>query len=83
MPQLAITYPRATDVETRTGFDLCYRVPCPNNKFTNDPFPSITFHFLNNVSVVLLPANYFYAMSAPSNSTGVKWLLFQSMDDIN
>lgn len=80
--QSAITYPRATDAEARTGFDLCFKVPCPNDRFTNnDPFPSITFHFLNNVSLVLPQANYFYPMSAPSNSTGVKCLLFQSMDD--
>ncbi|KAH7569565.1 hypothetical protein JRO89_XS06G0187600 [Xanthoceras sorbifolium] len=76
-----ITYPRATEVEERSGFDLCYRVPCPNNTFTNDIFPSITFHFLNNVSLVLPQENHFYAMSAPSNSTAVKCLLFQSMDD--
>ncbi|KAG4195946.1 hypothetical protein ERO13_A06G140600v2 [Gossypium hirsutum] len=81
MLQPMIAYPRATDVERRTGFDLCYEVPCPNNRFTNDPFPSITFHFMNNVSLVLPQANYFYAMSAPTNSTGVKCLLFQSMDD--
>ncbi|KAG8635599.1 probable aspartyl protease At4g16563 [Manihot esculenta] len=80
-----INYPRAKDVEMRAGFDLCYKVPCPhnNNSLTDDDniFPSITFHFLNNVSVVLPRGNHFYAMSAPSNSTVVKCLLFQSMDD--
>ncbi|KAK3188895.1 hypothetical protein Dsin_028456 [Dipteronia sinensis] len=76
-----ISYPRAMEVEERSGFDLCYRVPCPNNTFTNDLFPSITFHFLNNVSLVLPQVNHFYAMSAPSNSTAVKCLLFQSMND--
>lgn len=80
--QSTITYyPRAKEVEERTGFDLCYRVPCPNNTFTDDLFPSITFHFLNNVSLVLPQGNHFYAMSAPSNSSAVKCLLFQSMDD--
>ncbi|KAK2634910.1 hypothetical protein Ddye_029702 [Dipteronia dyeriana] len=76
-----ISYPRAMEAEERSGFDLCYRVPCPNNTFTNDLFPSISFHFLNNVSLVLPQGNHFYAMSAPSNSTAVKCLLFQSMDD--
>ncbi|TXG48280.1 hypothetical protein EZV62_027574 [Acer yangbiense] len=76
-----ISYPRAMEVEERSGFDLCYRVPCPNNTFTNDLFPSITFHFLNNASLVLPQGNHFYAMSAPSNSTAVKCLLFQRMDD--
>lgn len=81
--QSQITYPRATEVEERTGFDLCYRVPCPNNTLADVDFlfPSITFHFLNNVSLVLPQGNHFYAMSAPSNSSAVKCLLFQSMDD--
>lgn len=79
--QPMITYPRANEVEERTGFDLCYRVPCPNNTFTDSIFPSITFHFLNNVSLVLPEGNSFYPMSAPSNSSAVKCLLFQSMDD--
>lgn len=79
--QSVINYPRATEVEMRTGFDLCYKVPCPNNTFTDDLFPSITFHFLNNVSLVLPQGSHFYAMSAPTNFTAVKCLLFQSMDD--
>ncbi|KAA8537112.1 hypothetical protein F0562_029590 [Nyssa sinensis] len=46
--QSLIPYTRAKEVETRTGFDLCYKIPCPNNAFTDDLLPSITFHFLNN-----------------------------------
>ncbi|KAL4574434.1 hypothetical protein LXL04_021266 [Taraxacum kok-saghyz] len=85
----AIKHPRATEVEERTGFDLCYRVPCTNN-VTNGVtimdvddhlLPSITFHFMNNVSLVLPQGNNFYAMGAPRNSSVVKCLLFQSMDD--
>ncbi|KAK9268013.1 hypothetical protein L1049_010452 [Liquidambar formosana] len=81
--QSVITYPRATDVETRTGFDLCYKVPCAGNITSADDLllPSITFHFLNNVSLVLPKGNHFYAMAAPSNSIVVKCLLFQRMDD--
>lgn len=82
--QSMISYPRATDMEMRAGFDLCYKVPCTNNiNFIDDRdlLPSITFHFLNNVSLVLPRGNHFYAMGAPSNSTVVKCLLFQSMDD--
>ncbi|KAL3522969.1 hypothetical protein ACH5RR_015803 [Cinchona calisaya] len=80
--QSMITYPRARDVEMRSGFDLCYRIPCPNNNiFEDDHLPSITFHFLNNVSVALPQGNSFYAMGAPVNFTVVKCLLFQSMDD--
>ncbi|GKV44265.1 hypothetical protein SLEP1_g51462 [Rubroshorea leprosula] len=76
-----IPHPRATEFEMKTGFDLCYKVPCPNNTFRNDVFPPITFHFLNNVSLVLPQETCFYAMAAPSNSTGVKCLLFQIMND--
>uniref|UniRef100_A0A2N9HVI0 Peptidase A1 domain-containing protein n=1 Tax=Fagus sylvatica TaxID=28930 RepID=A0A2N9HVI0_FAGSY len=78
--QSAITYPRAKDIETRTSFDLCYKVPCTNNNIFTDDLPSITFHFLNNVSLILPQGNHFYAMGAPSESTVVKCLLFQSMD---
>ncbi|XP_076927117.1 putative aspartyl protease At4g16563 [Bidens hawaiensis] len=84
-----IIHPRATEVEERTGFDLCYRVPCLNNitnglelmDIDDHLLPSITFHFMNNVSLVLPQGNSFYAMGAPHNSTIVKCLLFQSMDD--
>ncbi|KDP33103.1 hypothetical protein JCGZ_13547 [Jatropha curcas] len=78
-----IHYPRASEVEIRTGFDLCYKVPCPNNSLIakDNVFPSITLHFSNNASLVLPQGNLFYAMSAPTNSTVVKCLLFQSMDD--
>ncbi|KAK7850247.1 putative aspartyl protease [Quercus suber] len=77
----AITYPRAKDVEMRSGFDLCYKVPCKNNNTFIDDLPLITFHFLNNVSLALPQGNHFYAMGAPSESTVVKCLLFQSMDN--
>ncbi|KAJ6764593.1 CHLOROPLAST NUCLEOID DNA-BINDING PROTEIN-LIKE [Salix koriyanagi] len=64
--QSLISYPRATEMEMRTGFDLCYKLPCQNNSIlTGDLLPSITFHFLNNVSLVLSRGNHFYAMSAP------------------
>ncbi|CAK9311616.1 unnamed protein product [Citrullus colocynthis] len=80
-----IAYPRAKQVELNTGFDLCYKVPCRNNNFSfidDSQLPSITFHFLNNVSVVLPQGNNFYAMAAPINSTVVKCLLFQTMDGV-
>nr|GME14849.1 probable aspartyl protease At4g16563 [Ipomoea batatas] len=85
--QSTIHFPRATEAEMRTGFDLCYHVPCRSNA-TAGPggvdddvsLPSITFHFLNNATLVLPQENHFYAMSAPTNSTQVKCLLFQSMN---
>ncbi|KAK9063699.1 hypothetical protein SSX86_017571 [Deinandra increscens subsp. villosa] len=78
-----INHPRATEAEAQTGFDLCFRVPCINNITNVDDhlLPSITFHFMNNVSLVLPQGNSFYAMGAPRNGTVVKCLLFQSMDD--
>ncbi|OWM72770.1 probable aspartyl protease At4g16563 [Punica granatum] len=79
--ELLIRYPRATEHEQMTGFDLCYSIRAPNNTLVDDLLPSITFHFLNNVSLVLPKGNNFYAMGAPSNSTVVKCLLYQSMDD--
>ncbi|KAL1562537.1 putative aspartyl protease [Salvia divinorum] len=80
--EAAITYPRATQVEERSGFSLCYRVPCQSNNILGaDDLPPITFHFLKNASLTLPQGNSFYAMGAPSNSTVVKCLLFQSMDD--
>lgn len=80
--QSVISYPRAIEMETRTGFDLCYDVPYTNSSnVTGVLLPSITFHFLNNVSLVLSEGSHFYAMAAPRNSTVVKCLLFQSMED--
>ncbi|CAI9783519.1 unnamed protein product [Fraxinus pennsylvanica] len=79
--QSVITFPRAEEVEERTGFDLCYRVPCPTNNILVDDLPLITFHFLSNLSLILPQGNTFYAMGAPSNSSVVKCLLFRSMDE--
>lgn len=80
--QSLISYPRAGDVEERSGFDLCYRIPCPNGSVADRvPLPAITLHFLNNVSLELPQGNHFYAMAAPSNWTVVKCWLFQSMEE--
>ncbi|KAJ6847164.1 putative aspartyl protease [Iris pallida] len=37
-----IAYPRAEDVERRTGFDLCYEVPSPNGSAL---LPAVAFRF--------------------------------------
>ncbi|XP_021733765.1 probable aspartyl protease At4g16563 [Chenopodium quinoa] len=87
--QLAIQHPRAIEQEKQTGFDLCYYIPCPNNNGSSncigndDDLPSITFHFLDNVSLFLPRANNFYAIRPPSNSSVVKCLLYQGMNDEN
>ncbi|CAM8930021.1 unnamed protein product [Rhodiola kirilowii] len=80
--KLIISYPRAIEIEARSGFDLCYTIPCViNNCYNDDRLPTITFHFLNNVDLVLPKENCFYAMRAPSNSSVVKCLLIQNMED--
>ncbi|XP_057518277.1 probable aspartyl protease At4g16563 [Amaranthus tricolor] len=80
-----ILYPRATKLEKQSGFDLCYEVPCPNNNrsfcMENDDLPSITFHFVDDVRLVLPKGNNFYAISPPSNFSVVKCLLYQGVDD--
>ncbi|XP_015882586.3 probable aspartyl protease At4g16563 [Ziziphus jujuba] len=79
-----ISYPRAKEMESRTGFDLCHNVPYTNsstNTADSQLLPTISFHFLNNVSIVLSEGSHFYAMAPPHNSTVVKCLLFQSMED--
>lgn len=86
-----ISYPRSQEMEIKSGFDLCYQIPYSSDHNNNNDsttsvdypnfLPSITFHFLNNVSLVLSGGSHFYAMEAPRNSTVVKCLLFQSMDD--
>lgn len=86
MLQLVVSYPRAKDIERKSGFDLCYKVPCikiNNNNACHieEQFPSITLHFLNNVTVKVSEGRHFYAMGAPQNSSVVKCLLFQSMDN--
>ncbi|XP_073129058.1 probable aspartyl protease At4g16563 [Henckelia pumila] len=83
--QSIITYPRALEVEARSGFDLCYKIPCPMNDVSlaaddDEYLPSISFQFLDNVVLELPRGNAFYAMSAPRNSTVTKCLLFQGMD---
>uniref|UniRef100_A0A2N9EX00 Peptidase A1 domain-containing protein n=1 Tax=Fagus sylvatica TaxID=28930 RepID=A0A2N9EX00_FAGSY len=79
----AITYHKAKEIEMRTGFDLCYKVPCTNNNTCTDDLHSITFHFRNNASLVLPQGNLFYAVEAPSESMVVKCLLFEKMNDDN
>ncbi|KAJ8452367.1 hypothetical protein Cgig2_006172 [Carnegiea gigantea] len=83
--QSIIQYPRATDQEAQTEFDLCYKIPCPSNNATicmdDNELPSITFHFMDNVTLVLPNANHFYAIRPPSNSTVVICLLYQGMDE--
>ncbi|KAJ0980407.1 hypothetical protein J5N97_008662 [Dioscorea zingiberensis] len=77
-----ISYMRSTDIEQRSGFDLCFKVPVySNNEHEQELLPLISFHFLDNVELVLPTESCFYAMSAAKESMVVKCLLFQSMED--
>ncbi|KAK1278932.1 Aspartic proteinase nepenthesin-1 [Acorus gramineus] len=78
--QSKMAYQRSSKFEKRTGFELCYKVPCSKNSCIGD-FPSITLHFVKDVKLVLPKENCFYAMAAPVNNHVVKCLLFQSMED--
>ncbi|KAL4200824.1 hypothetical protein AMTRI_Chr02g255570 [Amborella trichopoda] len=72
-----ITHPRSVEHERKTGFGLCYQVPTA----VTESLPSLSFRFVNNVTLTLPEENYFYAM-APSNGTYiVKCLLVQGMED--
>ncbi|XP_038971768.1 probable aspartyl protease At4g16563 [Phoenix dactylifera] len=75
-----ITYMRSNELEERTGFDLCYKIPCSNSSCSDD-LPTITLHFLNSVKLTLPEEDCFYAVGAPKDSLVVKCLLFQAMDD--
>ncbi|CAA0823838.1 Eukaryotic aspartyl protease family protein [Striga hermonthica] len=74
-----VKYSRALDMEAKTAFHLCYRVP--KNNATPGGFPSITFHFLNNVSLELPPGNLFYKVAPPKKSLWPMCLIMQKMDD--
>ncbi|GFQ05608.1 aspartic proteinase nepenthesin-2 [Phtheirospermum japonicum] len=76
-----IKYPRAEDVEDGSWSDLCYDMPIRKNNSQPDGLPSVTFHFLNNVSLTLAQGTYFYKMARPKGSTQVQCLMFQQMDD--
>ncbi|GER49545.1 eukaryotic aspartyl protease family protein [Striga asiatica] len=75
-----VKYSRASDVEAKSPFHLCYHVP---TKYAKKPggFPSITFHFLNNVSLNLPAGNVFYKVAPPKNGSQPVCLIMQEMDD--
>lgn len=76
-----ILYERSYDLEMRTGFDLCFKIPCTHTPCTQDELPLINFHFLGDVKLTLPKDSCYYAVTAPKNSVVVKCLLFQRMDN--
>ncbi|KAL5203457.1 hypothetical protein ABZP36_014409 [Zizania latifolia] len=75
-------YERSHDLETRTGFDLCFKIPCAHTPCTQDEqLPLMSLHFPGDVKLTLPKESCYYAVAAPKNSVVVKCLLFKRMDD--
>ncbi|KAL6610475.1 hypothetical protein ACP70R_040444 [Stipagrostis hirtigluma subsp. patula] len=78
----AVPYERSYDLEARTGFDLCYEVPCAHAPCTDDDeLPPVSLHFLGGVKLTLPKKSCYYAVTPPKDTVVVKCLLFQRMDD--
>ncbi|XP_057829804.2 probable aspartyl protease At4g16563 [Cryptomeria japonica] len=82
--QEIIPYSRSHEYEKRTAFDLCYQTTASQNQ---QSFPTISFRFKNNITIVLPSENHFYSFSPPSvssNNTALKvhCLLLQSIEDV-
>ncbi|GLJ48635.1 hypothetical protein SUGI_1026060 [Cryptomeria japonica] len=76
--------PISHEYEKRTAFDLCYQTTASQNQ---QSFPTISFRFKNNITIVLPSENHFYSFSPPSvssNNTALKvhCLLLQSIEDV-
>ncbi|GJN14899.1 hypothetical protein PR202_gb01774 [Eleusine coracana subsp. coracana] len=78
---LAVLYERSHDLETRTGFDLCFKVPCTRALCTADALPPVSLHLAGGAKVTLPKMSCYYPVTAPRDSVVVKCLLFQRMDD--
>ena len=77
----AAPYERSRDLEARTGFDLCFRVPCARAPCTaEDRLPAITLHLGGGARLTLPKLSSYYPVTAVRDSVVVKCLLFQRMD---
>ncbi|WVZ99199.1 hypothetical protein U9M48_044531 [Paspalum notatum var. saurae] len=77
----AAPYERARDVEARTGFGLCLRVPCARAPCADDQLPPVSLRLRGGATLTLPKQSTYYAVTAPRDSVVVKCLLFQRMDD--
>lgn len=79
-----IAYPRSMEYENRTAFDLCYLVLSSQNY---QGFPTITYHFQNNVTLSLPTENHFYAFSPAAGngdaSSKVHCFMLQSFEEVD
>ncbi|OEL22374.1 putative aspartyl protease [Dichanthelium oligosanthes] len=77
----AVPYERSRDMEARTGFDLCFRVPCARPPCAEDELPVISLHLPGGARLTLPKLSSYYPVTAVKDSVVVKCLLFQRMDD--
>lgn len=77
----AVPYERSHDLEARTGFDLCFKIPCARAPCP-DELPLVSLHLAGGGAKLTLPKqSCYYPVTAPKDSVVVKCLLFQRMDD--
>lgn len=73
-------YERSRDLEARTGFDLCFKVPCARAPCADDELPPITLHLAGGARLALPKLSSYYPVTAIRDSVVVKCLLFQRME---
>ncbi|TVU20637.1 hypothetical protein EJB05_36852, partial [Eragrostis curvula] len=74
-------YERSHDLETRTGFDLCYKIPCARAPCTDDELPLVSLQLAGGAKLRLPKQSCYYPVTAPKEGVVVKCLLFQRMED--
>ncbi|CAN6337118.1 unnamed protein product [Urochloa humidicola] len=81
----AAPYERSRDAEARTGFGLCFRVPCARAPCAaeDDALPAIGLHLGGGGGgrLALPKMSSYYPVSAVRDGAVVKCLLLQRMDD--
>ncbi|KAF8715826.1 hypothetical protein HU200_026778 [Digitaria exilis] len=82
----AVPYERSRDMEDRTGFDLCFKVPCARAPCAeeDDELPPISLHLAGGgggARLTLPKLSCYYPVTAVKDNVVVKCLLFQRMDE--
>ncbi|CAN6327643.1 unnamed protein product [Urochloa humidicola] len=77
----AAPYERSRDMEARTGFGLCFRVPCAGAA-EDDALPAIRLHLGGGggATLALPKLSSYYPVTAVRDGAVVKCLLFQRME---
>ncbi|CAN6354704.1 unnamed protein product [Urochloa humidicola] len=78
----AAPYERSRDMEARTGFGLCFRVPCARAPCAaeEDALPAIGLHLGGGSRLALPKLSSYYPVTAVRDGAVVKCLLFQRME---